>query len=61
MKFIALILLTSCTTSKTFVVIGHEIYGQDTINVVRRIKAECDKSVVYPIGTIICKGKLKLL
>lgn len=58
------LLLCSCATTKqvpNYVVIGHETtFDGDTINIVRRTDAKCDKSPVYPIGTILCKGKLKV-
>lgn len=60
---ISLIALTSCAAPKqSFLVIGYQIVRQDTINVVKRIKpAEPCKPMVYPIGQIICCGKVKVI
>lgn len=60
---ISLVALTSCAAPKqSFLVIGYQIVRGDSINIVKRIKpAEPCKPMVYPVGTIICCGKVKII
>lgn len=54
--------LAGCRTSKTYLVVGYQIVRGDTMNVVKVIKPAQDcKPYTYPVGTILCPGKVKVI